>query len=442
MSPVELMPKYNHDAEQAILGAVLIDPAVFNLTVEYVTATDFYRSAHQKIFQAMHALVDQNEPIDTITLTATLEQRGELESIGGRGYLAELVSSVGSSSNVRHHCLLVRDIRKVRDLRHLGMELTRKTEEPLEVVSSLITWAEQSLFSLAHGDGGVGFQSILQIMIESVEYADKVSKNPAHIIGIPSGIQALDQLTSGWQSSDLVIIGARPSMGKTAFALNLMTYATKQGYGAGMFSLEMSKQQLGLRLLSSEAQVDSHAIKTGQLSQGSFGAIAKAAARLENLPMWIDDAGEQTISTIRAKARRLKAQHDIRMILVDYLQLMGGSGNEESRQQEVSGIARGLKLLAKELDVVVVALSQLNRGLENRMDKRPQLSDLRESGAIEQDADVVCFLYRDEVYTPDSPDRGIAEILVRKHRNGPIGDARVSWTEYTASFGNLTGGMA
>ena len=431
------IPPHNLEAEQSILGAILLDPASLAIASEHVATADFYRQAHQHIFSAMQRLLDRGEALDLVTLAAELVTAGQLETVGGRGYLAELVGSVGSSANIRHHARLTKDTKVLREMRALGMLLTRKAMEGHELAQDVLGWAEQALFQVAHGQGTGGFESVAGIMTASVKYVEAASKNSSRIIGIPTGFEHLDHLLSGWQKTDLIIIGARPSMGKTSLALHTSVAAAKAGHGVGIFSIEMSKQQLGLRLLSAESGVDSHLLRTASFHKSDWFPLAQAAGVLEGLPMWIDDSGDLTLTMLRAKARRLKAQHHIDLIVVDYLQLMHGADGAESRQQEISSISRGLKLMAKELDIAVIALSQLNRSLESRDDKRPRLSDLRESGSIEQDADVVCFLYREQVYDRNTPDIGIAECLVKKQRNGPIGDVRLGWIEKTASFGDL-----
>ena len=431
------IPPHNIEAEQSVLGAILLDPAALAVASEHVTTADFYRQAHQHIFSAMQRLLDREEALDLVTLAAELATAGQLETIGGRGYLAELAGSVGSSANIRHHAKLTKDAKVLREMRALGMVLTRKATEGREPAADVLGWAEQALFQVAHRSHTGGFESVASIMASSVQYIEVASRTASHITGIPTGFEPLDHLLSGWQKTDLIIIGARPSMGKTSLALNTAVAAAKAGHGVGIFSIEMSKQQLGLRLLSAESGVDGQALRTATFHRDDWFPLAKAASRLEALPLWIDDSGDLTLTMLRAKARRLKAQHNIQMIVVDYLQLMQGAEEAESRQQEISSISRGLKLMAKELDIAVIALSQLNRSLESRDDKRPRLSDLRESGSIEQDADVVCFLYREQVYDRNTPDIGIAECLVKKQRNGPIGDVRLGWIEKTVSFGDL-----
>ena len=431
------LPPHNLEAEQAVLGAILLDPSTLTVLAQSLRGQDFYSGRHQRIYESMHLIVDRGEALDNITLAAELDRVGYLAEIGGRGYLAELLTAVGSSANVRHHGTLTRQSKVLRDLRTLGMTLTRKVQEGQDSAPDIAGWAEQELYKAAHGQATEGFESVAKVMGRSVEYVNQASQHPSHLTGLPTGFDALDRLLSGWQLTDLIIVGARPSMGKTSLALNTSVAVAKAGHGVGIFSLEMSKQQLGLRLLSAESGIDSHVLRTGQLSQSAWMPLANAAGAIEALPLWVDDTADLNLTMLRAKARRLKAQHNIQLIVVDYLQLMQGGDGTENRQQEVSAISRGLKLMAKELGVAVIALSQLNRGLENRVEKRPQLSDLRESGSIEQDADVVCLLYREEVYTRETPDAGIAEVLVKKQRNGPIGDVRLGWVAHTASFGDL-----
>jgi replicative DNA helicase len=387
----------------------------------------------------MVGLSERNKPVDQITLTDYLRGTGELDQIGGASYIAELVQMVPSAANIRYHCNIVRDRSLLRGLVRTATDVVMRGYEGTTGTHELLEFAEREIFRLAQGHLGGTFAPISSILQESIEIVDKLYSRKERITGVPTGFKDLDNLLAGLQASDLIIVAGRPSMGKTSLALGMAEYsALKANAVVGIFSLEMSKAQLVLRMLSSQALLDSHAVRTGQLKNADWEALTGAASRLEQAKIFIDDSGNLTVQQMRGKARRLKAEHGLSLLIVDYLQLMEGRGNSESRQQEISDISRALKGLAKELNIPVIALSQLSRAVENRTDKRPMLADLRESGAIEQDADVVMFIYRDEVYNPDSDDKGIANILVRKHRNGPIGEVDLQFHDRYAKFHDLS----
>ena len=387
----------------------------------------------------MIELADRNEVVDQITLTDLLKTKGQLEQVGGAAYVAELVQAVPSASNIRHHCKIVREKSLLRGLIRTATEIVTKGYDGLGESEDLLEYAEREIFRLGQGRLDRSFVPMLQVLKESIEIVDRLSKNKERITGVPTGYHLIDHMTAGLQQSDLIIIAGRPSMGKTSLALGMAEYAAiRANRTVGIFSLEMSQAQLVLRMLSSQASLDSHALRTGQLTPENWHALCAAADRLERAKVFIDDSGGLTVQQMRSKARRLKAEHGLDLLIIDYLQLMQGRSDSESRQQEISDISRSLKALAKELEIPVVALSQLSRAVENRTDKRPVLSDLRESGAIEQDADVVMFIYREEVYNPDTEDKqGTADILIRKHRNGPTGDCRLKFLEQYAKFANL-----
>ncbi|WP_447979511.1 replicative DNA helicase [Candidatus Nitrospira bockiana] len=434
------LPPQNLEAEQSILGAILLDNSAMAKAMELITEEDFYRSAHKRIYHAMQTLSEQGEVIDHITLTEHLKTRGELESVGGSAYLAELLDAVPTAANIRYHCRIVRDKALLRGLITTSTDIIERGYEETAPVDDLLEYAERTVFSLAQGKLGRSFIRVKEIIKESLDYVDVLSKRDQKTVtGVPTGFVELDELTAGLQPSDLVVIAARPSMGKTSLALGMAQHAAvKHGYVVGIFSLEMSKAQLVLRMLSSEARVDSHALRTGRLQKEDWWRLAEAAGKLEQAPIFIDDSGALTVQQMRGKARRLKAeQKRLDLIIVDYLQLMQGRSDAESRQQEISDISRSLKALAKELNVPVIALSQLSRAVESRKPPIPMLADLRESGAIEQDADVVIFIYRDEVYDSESEKKGIADILVKKHRNGPTGDRQLVFLDKFAKFENL-----
>ncbi len=433
------LPPQNLDAEQSILGAVLLENSALNKALEVIVEEDFHRGAHRTIFAGMIELTDRNEVVDQITLTDLLKTKGQLEQVGGAAYVAELVQAVPSASNIRHHCKIVREKSLLRGLIRAATEIVTKGYDGLGESEDLLEYAEQEIFKLGQGRLGRSFVPMHQIVKESIEIVDRLFSRKERITGVPSGYRVIDDITAGLQPSDLIIIAGRPSMGKTSLALGMAEYAAiRANLTVGIFSLEMSQAQLVLRMLSSQAFLDSHALRTGQLTSENWHALCAAADRLESARIFIDDSGGLTVQQMRGKARRLKAEYGLDLLIIDYLQLMQGRSDSESRQQEISDISRSLKALAKELNIPVVALSQLSRAVENRTDKRPVLSDLRESGAIEQDADVVMFIYREEVYNPDTEEkRGTADILIRKHRNGPTGDRQLSFQEQYAKFADL-----
>jgi replicative DNA helicase len=442
MSAVDLsqprLPPQNLEAEQSVLGAILLDNTAMAKAMEIIVDEDFYRTAHRKVYQGMLALADRGEVIDQITLTECLKGRSELEAVGGAAYLAELVQVVPSAANVRYHCKIVREKALLRSLIHTSTEVITRGYDGTTAVDELLDFAERSVFSIAQGKLDRSFTKVDQIIKESLDVVDRLSKRKERVTGVPTGYYDLDDLTAGLQASDLIVIAGRPSMGKTSLALGMAQHAALHaGAVVGIFSLEMSKPQLVLRMLSSEARVDSHALRTGKLQKEDWWRLAEAAGRLEQAPIFIDDSGALTVQQMRGKARRLKAERGLDLLIVDYLQLMQGRSDAESRQQEISDISRSLKSLAKELNVPVIALSQLSRAVENRKPPIPMLADLRESGAIEQDADVVMFIYREEVYDQTSERKGIADILVSKHRNGPIGKRELFFHDRFAKFESL-----
>ena len=442
MTPSDLtdlrLPPQNLDAEQSVLGAILLDNASLSKAFELITEEDFYRGPHRLIYEAMMELADSNEVVDQITLTAILKSKGQLEQVGGGAYVAELVQAVPSASNIRYHCKIIREKALLRGLIRTATEVVTRGYDEVGQTDELLEYAEREIFKLAQGRLGRSFIPLNQIIKESIEIVDRLYNRKEKITGVPTGFRELDDLTAGLQASDLIIIAGRPSMGKTSLVLSIAEHAAiRAEMSVGIFSLEMSKSQLVLRMLSSQAHLDSHALRTGQLTEKDWRSLCDAADRLERAKIFIDDSGALTVQQMRGKARRLMAEQGLDLLIIDYLQLMQGRSDSESRQQEISDISRALKALAKELDIPVVALSQLSRAVENRTDKRPVLSDLRESGAIEQDSDVVMFIYRDEVYNPDTEEKGIADILVRKHRNGPTGDRQLYFQDRYAKFADL-----
>lgn len=431
------VPPQNLEAEQSVLGAILLDNAALNRSLEILSENDFYRTANQLVYRSMVGLSDRNQPIDQITLTDYLRGTGELEQVGGASYIAELVQAVPSAANIRYHCQIVREKSLLRGLVRTATDVVMKAYEGTTKTDELLEVAEREIFRLAQGHLGATFVPVRTLLQGSIEIVDRLYSRQEKITGVPTGFD-IDNLTAGLQPSDLIIIAGRPSMGKTSLALGMAEHAALcVNAVVGIFSLEMSGEQLVLRMLSSLARLDSHAVRTGQLKGADWEALTGAASQLQDAKIFIDDSGNLSVQQMRGKARRLKAEHGLDLLIVDYLQLMEGRNTSESRQQEISDISRALKGLAKELNVPVVALSQLSRAVENRKPPVPVLADLRESGAIEQDADVVMFIYREEVYEPDTEEKGIARILVRKHRNGPIGEVLLQFHDNYAKFHNL-----
>lgn len=430
---VPKLQPHDLEAEQAILGAILTDAGALTRAQEFLTPHDFYSSKHQRIFRVMGELSQRGEPVDLLTVGEALETKQELSKVGGRGVLAELLTVTASAANISHHCRIVRDHATRRRLIALAHEINQRAYSK-EALEPLLREAERALFQAGCSDRS--WCSLAELANETADYVDHVSKQKDRLIGIPTGFATIDSLLGGWQRSDLAIIAARTSMGKTSFVLGSALAASQAGFHVGMLSLEMSRLQVGLRLHGMEAPIDVHALKTGTLSKEGWWRFANTAQQFGQLPFWVDDSSVLTVEQVAAKARHLKATKGLDLLILDYLQLLSLL-NAETRQQGIADASRRLKLLAKELDIPVLALSQLSRNCENRDDKRPMLSDLRDSGAIEQDADVVLFLYRHEVYERDTEEKGVAEVLIRKHRNGPVGDRRLRFVEWYARFEDL-----
>ncbi len=443
------IPPQNLEAEVAVLGAILQDSEALLKAIDALRPDHFYKDAHRRIFDAALALFARNEPVDLITLTDELRRRGDLESVGGGAALAALLEAVPTAANVAYHARIVRDKALLRHLIATATDLVGMGYEDAESVDDLLDLAETRIFAISEDKVSRAFIPVKDILKGTFEHIERLYERQAHITGVPTGFSDLDELTSGLQPADLIIVAGRPSMGKTSFALNVAANAAKADppTPVAVFSLEMAKEQLVQRMLCTEARVDSHRLRTGKLGARDWPELTKAAGRLSEMPIYIDDTPAITTLEIRAKARRLKAEGKLGFIIVDYLQLIRGRGRVESRQQEISEISRGLKALAKEVNVAVMALSQLSRAVESRTPPRPQLSDLRESGAIEQDADVVAFLYRKGFYQAQERARkseaaGLAEetegedrtteVIISKQRNGPTGSVFLSFLrEYT-----------
>lgn len=432
------VPPQNLDAEESVLGGVLLDMHALDRVVEVMGADDFYRGSHRKIFRAMLTLSEKGEPIDLITLADTLKARGELQEIGGATYLAELADKVPSAANIAHYARIVREKAVLRSLINVCSEIVTRCYNGEEDIERFLDEAERLIFDVSEKRIRPSFFKMGDMIMDTIKLVEKLYERKELVTGVPTGFLDLDRMTAGLQPSDLIIVAARPSVGKTAFVLNIAQYVTLHANTAvGIFSMEMAKEQLVLRMLCSEARVDNAKVRTGYLGERDFPRLAMAAGRLAEAPIYIDDTPAQNVLELRAKTRRLKREANIGLVIIDYLQLMRGLDAQENRTQELSEISRSLKSLAKELNIPVVALSQLNRQVEQRADKRPVMSDIRESGSIEQDADVIMFIYRDEVYKPDSQDEGVAEIIIGKQRNGPTGTVRLAFRKEYTRFDNL-----
>jgi replicative DNA helicase len=436
------VPPSNLDAEQSILGSVLINNDSLNQVVDILAADDFYREAHSALFEGMVALYDRGDPIDIVTLSQHLQKKDRLETVGGMDYLASLVEAVSTSAGISYHAEIVKDLSIRRKLIRQCSTISESCFQNWHPTEDLLDLAEQSIFDLAEEKVKEGFSSLKEVITGSFKRLESIAEFEGYITGIPTGFTDFDRLTAGMQPSDLIIVAGRPSMGKTAFALNIgYNAALKTNKGIAVFSLEMANLQLGIRLLGMDAGIDASKLRTGFLRDNDWERLLDSANRLSELPVFIDDSLANSVLDMKAKCRRLKKKHDLGLVIVDYLQLVQGRRSAESRQLEISEISRSLKALAKELNVPVMALSQLNRKVEDRPNKRPQLADLRESGAIEQDADVIVFIYRDEVYNPNSEEnKNLAEIIIAKQRNGPTGFLKLYFQKELTLFRNYTEG--
>jgi replicative DNA helicase len=434
------VPPQNLEAESSVLGGVLLENDAFNVVLEALRAEDFYRESHRKIFRAMIELSDRSEPVDIITLSECLKNRGDLEAVGGSAYLASLNDFVPTAANIAYYARIVREKSILRYLINAATDIATKGFEGQGNVEELLDSAEKAIFDITEQRIKGSFVKVGDMMKDSIKMVERLFERKTMITGVPTGFKDLDTKTAGFQPADLIIVAARPGMGKTAFSLNIASHAAFSGYGVAIFSLEMAKEQLALRLLCSEARVDNSKVRTGYLSDRDFPKLATAAGKLHDALIYIDDTPAISVLELRAKARRMARDRDkkLSLIIVDYLQLMRGSGSAQNREQEISEISRSLKALAKELNVPVLAVSQLNRRVEERNDKTPQLSDLRESGAIEQDADVIAFIYREAAYNPKSDDN-TATITIAKQRNGPIGDLNLTFLKEFTRFEDYTG---
>lgn len=440
-SILEKIPPQNLDAEMAVLGSMLLDEEAISVAVETLSPEHFYKSSHKIIFEAITGLYNSNKAVDLITLTDDLKRKGMLEETGGATFLTALANAVPTAANISHYAAIVREKGTLRNLISNSTKIISRCYETEGNVSEAVDFAEKLIFDISDRRNQSTYQHLKEIIKTSIEKIDMLYQKKTHVTGIPTGFVDFDLRTAGLQPSDLIIIAGRPSMGKSALALNMAEYAAIVGKApVAMFSLEMSKEQLVQRMLCSHARVDAHKVRTGYLAVSDWPKLTAAAGKLSESPIYIDDTPAISVMELRAKARRLKMHHDIGLIILDYLQLMRGSGfvNMDSRQQEISEISRSLKALARELNVPVVAISQLSRAVESRTDHRPQLSDLRESGAIEQDADVVVLILREEYYNPTPDNQGKAEIIIAKQRNGPVGSMELAFIKEYTKFENIT----
>ena len=430
---------HNLEAERSVLGAILIHNDAFNVAAELVDSGDFFRDAHRRVFDTMVDLNERGQAIDLVTLKDELGRSGDLDDVGGAAYIAALVDGVPRSTNVEHYARIVKERATLRNLIQSANRILGMAYRAEEDADTLLDQAEQEIFSIAEGRIHTGFVPLSDLVQGSFTAIEQLQEHKGLVTGVPSGFVDIDNLTSGFQPADLIIIAARPSMGKTSFALNVAQHVgIKTDRSVGLFSLEMSKEQLFMRMLTAEAEVDSHRFRGGFLSERDYGRLSTALGRLADAKVFIDDSAGLGVLEMRAKARRLKAEHGLDLLVIDYLQLMQGRGRFENRTQELASISRALKALAKELNVPVLALSQLSRAPESRSDRRPQLSDLRESGALEQDADVVLFIFREEQYNPTPENENLAELIIGKQRNGPTGTVRLAFLKQHTRFANLS----
>jgi replicative DNA helicase len=437
-----LVPPQNLDAEESVLGAMLLAPRAIADVSEVLESTgrEFYRESHSRIYRSALSLYATGEPVDAITVADHLAERGQLGEVGGKERIHELASLVPAAANARHYALIVRETAILRGLIRAGGEISRLGWERPGDATELVDRAEQIVFDLSQQRAAAEFAHIEELLKESFERITLLYESGSDLSGVPSGFRDLDRITSGFQPGNLVVVAARPSMGKSALALCMAAnVAVRHELPVALFTLEMSKAEVTQRLMCSEAKVESQRLRTGKLAADDWPRLTAACDKLAKAPIYVDDTGAITMMEIRSKARRLKSKHpDLGLILVDYLQLMTSGMTAENRVQEVSQISRSLKVLARDLDVPIIAMSQLSRAVEQRHDKRPILSDLRESGSIEQDADIVCFIYRDEYYNAEETDQqGLAEVIVAKHRNGPTDTVRLSFLKRYAKFSDL-----
>lgn len=442
MAPeINRLPPQNIEAEQSVLGAIILDNEALPKAIEALSPDDFYKETHRRLYKSIIALFERSEPIDIVTLTDYLRKSDEIEAVGGISYLSYLANSIPTSANIRYHAKIVSEKSMLRALIRTATQITSEVYENSRDVDEVIDYAQKMIFDITDKRTKISFSPLRDVIKDTFKMIEHLYDKKEAITGVPSGFKDIDELTSGFQSGDLIIVGGRPGMGKTAFALNVAGYvAADMRETVAVFSLEMSKEQLALRMICAESGVNSSSVRKGFIGKQDWIKLTNAAGRLADAPIFIDDSSMLTVLEIRAKARRLKMEYGmLSLIVVDYLQLMRSMGKFERREQEISDISRSLKALAKELKVPVIALSQLNRAVEQRGEKRPTLADLRESGALEQDADVIIFLYRDEFYNKNNPsNKGKAELIVAKQRNGPTGIVDLTYLADSTKFVDFT----
>jgi replicative DNA helicase len=444
-APERTLP-HNLEAEKSVLGAILIHNDAFNHAAELIDSRDFFRDAHRRIFDKMVSLSERNDAIDLVTLSEELRRSGELEEVGGPAYIASLADGVPRTANVEHYARIVKEKATLRSLIHSANRILADAYQAEEDADLILDGAEKAIFEIAEDRIREGFVPLRDLVQSSFATIEKLQQHKGLVTGVPTGFVDLDEMTSGLQPSDLVLVAARPSMGKTSFVLNIAQHiGTQTEMTVGFFSLEMSKEQLFMRMLTAEARIDAHRFRSGYLNEKDYGRLSHALGTLAEARVFIDDTASIGVLEMRAKARRLQAEHGLQLLIIDYIQLMQGRGRFESRQQELASISRSLKGLAKELKIPIIALSQLSRAPETRSDHRPQLSDLRESGALEQDADLVMFIFREEQYRTEDGQanqeaEGVAEIIVGKQRNGPTGTVKLAFIKEHTRFENLAQG--
>ncbi len=436
---IDRVPPHNREAEQSVIGAIFLDPQSLITASEILLADDFYQNAHKQIFETMLRLSDQGKAIDVVTVTEELSAKKEIEDVGGLSYLLELANAVPTAANVAHYAKIVEEKALLRRLIRVATKIVEDGYTREDEVEALLGEAEKKMMEVANRKNAGDFKHVKDVLVETFDNIEQLQSQKGDVTGIPTGFRDLDNITAGFQRNDLIIVAARPSVGKTAFALNVaQSVAVQARENVAIFSLEMGAEQLVMRMLCAEGNIDAQVLRTGALTTEDWGKLTMAMGSLSNSGIFIDDTPGVRINEIRAKCRRLAQEHGLGMILIDYLQLIQGSGKPgENRQQEVSEISRSLKGLARELKVPVIALSQLSRGVEQRQDKRPMMSDLRESGSIEQDADIVAFLYRDDYYDKESESKNMIEIIIAKQRNGPTGTVTLAFKKEFNKFINV-----
>ena len=435
---LDRVPPQNKEAEQSVLGAVFLSKEALTTAIEILRPEDFYKTAHQRIFQTMVDLYEKGEPVDLVTVTADLSDHKLLEEVGGVTYITEIASSVPTAANIEYYAKIVEEKSLLRRLIHTATKIANDGYSREDDVTEIVADAEKYIMEIGQNRNSGGFQAIRDVLLETYERIEILSQRRGDITGIPTGYTDLDKMTAGFQRSDLIILAARPSVGKTAFALNVaQNVAARAGETVAIFSLEMGATQLVQRMICAEGNLDASRMRSGALEEDDWQKLTMAIGTLAKAPIFIDDTPGVTVQDIRAKCRRLQAERGLGMILIDYLQLIQGRGKGDNRQQEVSEISRTLKGIARELNVPVIALSQLSRGVEQRQDKRPMMSDIRESGSIEQDADIVAFLYRDDYYDKETENKNVIEIIIAKQRNGPTGTVELAFLKEFNKFVSL-----